>query len=191
LAALAVPVGGVAWWTVAGPDPVPPLLHRADPSPVPVYVDDAAERDPAQGTLVLSGDTARGYDAVVRRGEPLTLGDEALLPAPEPIIGTVSDLLTAPTPETLDELAAGGVAYLFSPPPVDPALAGALDALPGLSATSAADSGGRAWRLERPAELRLPDPGAWSWLRPLLLALQGLAVVAALALAAPSRGSDS
>jgi hypothetical protein len=189
-AALAVPVGGLAWWALAGPDPAPPLLHRADPSSVPVYLDDAADRDPAQGTLVLTGDTASGYDAVVRRGAPLSLGEAELLPMPEPVIGAVSDLLTAPGPTTLDELASGGVAYLFAPPPVDAGLAGALDAVPGLSTTSAADTGGRAWRLDRPAELALPDPGAWSWLRPLLLALQGLTFVAVVALVAPTRGSD-
>ena len=55
----------------------------------------------------------------------------------------------------------------------------------------AADTGGRAWRLDRPAELTLPDPGAWSWSRPLLLVLQGLTFVAVVVLAAPTRGSDS
>jgi hypothetical protein len=158
---------------------------------VPVYLDDAADRDPAQGTLVLRGDTSRGYDVVVRRGAPLTLGEEALLPDPEPVVGIVSDLLTAPDPTTLDRLAADGVAYLFAPPPVDPVLAGTLDAVPGLSTTSAADTGGRAWRLDRPAELALPDPGAWSWLRPLLLVLQGLTFVVVVVLAAPTRRSDS
>jgi hypothetical protein len=190
-AALAVPVGGLAWWALAGPDPPSPLLHRADPSSVPVYLDDAADRDPAQGTIVLTGDTTSGYDAVVRRGAPLTLGEEALLPVPEPVIATVSDLLTAPDPTTLDRLAGDGVAYLYAPPPVDPVLAGTLDAVPGLATTSAADTGGRAWRVDPPAELALPDPGAGSWLRPLLLVLQGLTFVAVVVLAAPTRGSDS
>jgi hypothetical protein len=188
--ALAVPLGALAWWALAAPDPEPPLVHRAEPSTVPVYLDAAAERDPSQGTLVLAGDMTRGYDVVVRRGGPPALGDEALTPTPEPLTPTVSDLLTDPGASTLDDLAAGGVAYVFAAPPVDPLLAGALDELPGLASTSAADSGGRAWRLEQTAELTLPDPGVHSWLRPLLLAVQGVAIVAAAVLAAPTRESD-
>ncbi|HET6561090.1 MAG TPA: glycosyltransferase family 2 protein [Marmoricola sp.] len=186
-AALAVPVAGLAWWAVSGPDERP--LHRAEPSPVPVYLDDAADRDPTQGTLVLAGDVRSGYDVALRRGEPRALGDEALLSAAEPLTRTVSDLLAAPGASTLDELAGGGVAYVFAAPPVDPALAGAVDALPGLAPSSAGDTGGRAWRLETPARLEVPEPGELSRLRPLLLVLQALAIVTVVALAAPTRGS--
>ncbi len=78
--ALVVPVAGLAWWATTAPAPGPGLVHRAEPSPVPVYLDDAADRDPALGTLVLAGDAGTGYDVAVRRGEPLALGDEGVLP---------------------------------------------------------------------------------------------------------------
>ncbi|MDX6326782.1 MAG: hypothetical protein QOK15_3136, partial [Nocardioidaceae bacterium] len=75
------------------------------------------------------------------------------------------------------------------PEPVDGALIEALDAAPGLTPSSAADTGGRAWRLDAPSRLTPVDTGARGWLRPLLLAGQALAIVAVLVLAAPSRGS--
>ncbi len=44
--------GGAVWWVAHGSDDP---LHRADTTDVPAYMDSAAQRDPADGTLVLRG----------------------------------------------------------------------------------------------------------------------------------------
>jgi hypothetical protein len=185
-AAIAVPVAGAGWWLVSGTEP----LHRIDPAGVPVYMDAAADVDPAQGTAVVTGDAEAGYEVAVRRGDPLAVGMDPVLPSAEdqqPLLVGVSDLVTQPAPATVRGLAAQGVAFVFAPAPVDPVLSGALDAAPGLAAASAADTGGRAWRLEAAATLTLPSPGDRAWLRPALLVVQGVALVAVVALAAPTR----
>ena len=186
--ALVLPLGGTVWWLTHGSDGP---LGRGSTATVPLYMDAAADRDPADGTLVLRGGLADGVTAEVRRGAPLSLGDEAVLPPStdqEPLTRAVGDLLTLPTSSTPRELAAEGVTFVFAPAPVDPDVAAALDAVPALAQASADDPDARAWRLDEPTRLPTADAGVRSWLRPLLLAVQGLALVAVVVLAAPTRG---
>jgi hypothetical protein len=98
----------------------------------------------------------------------------------------VQDLATAPEPSDAAALSQFGVAYVYAPPPADGSLVGNLDSLSGVTPASATQAGARAWQLDAPptgGELsRDSDPS-----RPWLLAVQGLAVLVVVVLAAPSR----
>jgi hypothetical protein len=79
-----------------------------------------------------------------------------------------------------------GVAYVYAPAPADISLIGNLDSVSGVTPGSADQPGARAWRLE--AEPTVSDLSrADDRLRPWLLAVQGLAIVVVVVLAAPSR----
>jgi GT2 family glycosyltransferase len=185
--ALVLPVCGTAWWMWQGSDGP---LQRTSTATVPAYMDAAAEQDRADGTLVLRGGPDQGITAEVRRGAPLTLGEEVLLPGGSDqgeLLRTVGDLVTSPGGSTPDRLAALGVAHVFVPDPVDPALAAALDAVPTLGSASADSETARAWRLEEPTSLPAVATAGPAWVRPLLLAVQALAVVVVVVLAAPTR----
>ena len=187
-AALAVPVGGAVWWLTEG--------HGGQPTgsaavAVPLYLDEAALADPARGTLVVTGTTRDGLVAELRRGGPVSLGREAFLPArrQRPVTGALADVIGDRDPTAVSRLADAGIAAVFAPAPVDGALVEALDATPGLTPASAGETGGRTWRLDEPGRLPRVDAGRRAWLRPALLVAQGLALVAVLVLAAPSRRS--
>ena len=186
-AALVLPLGGAVWWVWDG---TAQPLGRVGTGTVPAYMDAAAERDPADGTLVLRGGLDDGVTVELRRGAPLALGDEVLVThddARSRLTGNVSDLLTAPSRRTPTELARSGVAYLFVPAPVDAGLVAALDAVPTLAAASADDPVARAWRLDEDTAPPDPDPERREWLRPALLAAQALALLVVVVLAAPTR----
>jgi hypothetical protein len=185
--ALLLPLGGAVWWLGHGSDSP---LGSGGTETVPAYMDAAGDRDPADGTLVLRGTLEDGISAEVRRGAPLTLGDEKMLPTPAdqaPLTRAVGDLVSMPDPKTTADLAGQGVAFIFVPAPVDPALASALDAVPTLASASADDPVARAWRLEEPSSLPAVDAGERAWLRPLLLGLQALVLLVVVVLAAPTR----
>jgi hypothetical protein len=153
-------------------------------------MDAAADRDPADGTLVLRGSVEGSISAEIRRGSPLTLGDEKMLPTPAaqaPLTQAVSDLVSMPQAGTTADLAGQGVRYIYVPEPVDPDLASALDAVPDLVSASADDPVARAWELEGATSLPTVDTGASARLRPALLGLQALALLVVLVLAAPTR----
>ncbi|MGZ5416512.1 MAG: glycosyltransferase [Nocardioides sp.] len=184
--ALLTPVAGVAWWVGAGSDEP---LDRGWASSVPTYMSDAATADPTRGVLVLRGDRARGFDHLLVRGTGLRTGDESVLPTTEeqqPLTDLVSDLVTAPDPEDVDRLASFGVGFIYAPAPVDGRLAGNLDTLSGVTPGSATSRGARAWQVQVTATEQSPvaEPSS---LRPWLLGLQGLAIVVAAVLAAPTR----
>jgi hypothetical protein len=188
--ALVLPVCGALWWVGHGTDDP---VRRVETATVPAYMDAAADRDPADGTLVLRGGRESGVTAEVRRGDALTLGEEVLVSsdgAQLALTEAVGDLLTAPSPRTPADLARSGVAFVFIPAPVDAALAAALDAVPSLEAASADDAEARAWRLDEETVRPDADPGDRDRLRPLLLLVQALSVVVVLVLAAPSRRSS-
>lgn len=185
--ALVLPLSDAAWWLGHGSDD--PLV-RVEPSTVPAYMDSAAERDPAEGTLVLRGGPTDGITTEVRRGAPLSLGEETLVvpdDAQMRLTETVGDLVTAPRPATTTELARSGVAFVFAPAPVDPELASALDVVPTLASASADDPDARAWRVDEETRLPRAEPAVPTWLRPLLLGVQALALLAVVVLAAPTR----
>ena len=78
------------------------------------------------GTLVLRGGPADGISAEVRRGGPLTLGEEALVPSSAEqrrLLDVVGDLVSAPERDSAGRLVELGVAFVHVPDPVDPDLA--------------------------------------------------------------------
>jgi hypothetical protein len=97
----------------------------------------------------------------------------------------VRGLVSRPTPESVDALAARGIEYVVLPAPADGEVAAALDATAGLVQASAEDRRTRAWRVDRPLSSEELD-GPRSWLRVGLLVLQAVAVLAVLVLCAPT-----
>lgn len=185
-AAVTATVTGLGWWWWQASGP---FLERGPADVVPVYMQQAAERDPALGTLVLRGELdATVTHELVRRPGP-RLGDEGMRPsyaAQAGLTGAVADLLTQPGDPEVAAVAAQGVRYVYAAEPVDPALATRLDSAPGLVPASADRPEARAWRVEQETTYDAPA-SARTWLRPLLLILQGLALVTVLVLAAPTR----
>ena len=183
--AFLAPVAGLVWWAVSGVDGP---LDRGPAHRIPAYMTDAALRDPDQGILVVrSEDGGLGYTLLRKDGA--RLGDDALAAtgqAQDDLTALVADLATAPTADHVTELSRYAVEFVYLPPPADADLVGNLDSVSGLRTASAVRPGSRAWQVEAdPSREALPDPDGS--LRPLLLGLQGLAVLAAIVLAAPSR----
>jgi hypothetical protein len=188
LVALAVsaPVATLVWWVRSGSDGP---LGRRPPSDIPAYLSDAAAQDPADGTLVVRGSRTRGYSYLLVRQAGLRLGDDSVAPSPleeSALTSYVGDLVASPRPTAVAALSRRGVGYVYAPAPADVALVGVLDSTAGLAPGSAGRRGDRAWRLEAtPSDADLPV--APDRARPWLLAGQGIALVVALVLAAPSR----
>jgi GT2 family glycosyltransferase len=183
--ALLAPVAGVFWWVAAGSGGP---LDRGPATAVPTYMSDAALDQPDRGVLVIRGDRAGGFDHLLLRGAGLRTGDESVLPSAEeqePLTELVSALVTAPDPGDVERLASFGVGFVYAPAPVDGRLSGNLDTLSGVTPGSAT-GGARAWQLQVPVSTgSLNETG--DDLRPWLLGAQGLALVVALVLAAPTR----
>jgi GT2 family glycosyltransferase len=183
--ALLAPVAGLLWWAVSG---VAGPLDRAPVHGIPAYMVDAAERDPDQGILVVRRE-GRGLGYTLLRSDGARLGDDTVVAtgeAQDRLTALVADLATAPTADDVADLSTYGVEFVYLPPPADPDLVGNLDSVSGLRTASALHPGSRAWQLDAdPSRESLPEPDGS--LRPLMLALQGLAVVTAFVLAAPSR----
>lgn len=184
--AVLTPLVSTAWWVWSGSGGP---LDRSRPTSVPTYMTDAAASDPDNGVLVLRGSRSTGFEYVVLRGPGTRLGEDSVLPEASAQIGLtrrVQDLATAPEPVDAAALSKFGVAYVYAPAPADISLVGNLDSLSGLTPASATQPGARAWQLEAgPTASALSTDRDAS--RPWLLALQGLAVVVVVVLAAPSR----
>ncbi|GAA5151846.1 hypothetical protein GCM10023340_31170 [Nocardioides marinquilinus] len=179
--AAAVPVAGLVW-AVTGDDAL-----ESDPAGVvPAYMEQRVEQSPARGVLVVTGSIADGLAYEVRRGDGVTLGeDEVLALTPEDAATTeaVRDLAARPTRDLVDRLGEDGVQWLLLPAPADGEVAARLDATSGLT-QSGSDPGSRAWEVTRPLGDGVAGDG--SSLRPVLLGVQGLAVLVALVLALPT-----
>lgn len=185
LAAVLAPVAGLAWWAVTGTQGP---IDRGPAHGIPAYMTDAALRDDDHGILVVrSLDRGLGYSVV--RGEGARLGDDTVAPPAEAWTGLtslVAGLATAPGAGQVEALSRHGIEFVYLPPPADPQLVGNLDSVSGLSSASALRPGSRAWQLDaEPSRAALEEPTGS--LRPVLLGLQGLAVVAVAVLAAPTR----
>ena len=184
LVAVAVPIGGLAWFVVDGGDQ---LVHDRD-SGIPAYMVQSSELGPEHGILVVRGSVDDGLTYTVRRDDGVTTGeDEVLVLTAEDSDFTelVQGLASRPTPDAVDDLAAQGIEYVVLPAPADGEVAAALDATGGLVPASAEDRSTRAWQVDRP--LSASDlEGPRSWLRIALLVLQGLAILVVLVLCAPS-----
>jgi hypothetical protein len=183
--ALLAPVAGALWWAAIGVDGP---LDRAPAHRIPAYMTEAVLRDPDQGILVVRSE-GDGLGYTLMRGNGARVGDDSVAVeggAQDDLTELVADLATAPTPDHVTQLSSYAVEFIYLPPPGDPDLAGDLDSVSGLTSASAARPAARAWQLDRdPTRDALPAPDAS--MRPLLLVLQGVAVVAAIVLAAPSR----
>ncbi len=184
LVAAAVPLGGLAWW-VAGPATA---LAGEREQVVPAYMVQSSAMGEEHGVLVIKGSLDTGIDYRIRRGDGTTLGeDEILLLSDEDVALTedVRRLTSAPTDEVVAALAQRGIEYVFLASPADGRIAAGLDATTGLAQASAEDPATRAWSIDAPLD-EDAVAGRNGWLRPVLLVVQGAAIVLALVLAAPT-----
>ncbi|MBC9735431.1 glycosyltransferase family 2 protein [Nocardioides marmotae] len=182
--ATVVPLGGLVWFLTAAENDL-----DADPgSAIPAYMVQAATRGDDHGILVIRGSVEDGLTWVVRRGDGVTLGEDevlALSPEDRALTRDVQQLASRPTPALVTELADRGIEYVVLPAPADGSVASMLDATGGLVQASAADPATRAWQVDRPLSDDALD-GPRSWLRIVLLVVQGVALVWVLVLCAPT-----
>lgn len=186
-----VPIGGLAWWLVNADGHA---LARDEPAVVPAYMEQSSLLGAEHGVLVLRGSVAEGIDYRILRGDGVTLGeDEVLALADEDtdLTDQVTGLVSAPTGQLVESLGRAGIEYVVLPSPADGTIAAGLDATAGLDQASAEDRATRAWRVDRPLSAEGIE-GRTTWSRVLLLALQVVAVLLVLVLAAPTvrRGRD-
>lgn len=182
--AFAVPVGGLGWFVVGAQD----QLDEGDTSGIPAYMVQSSMTGDAHGILVIRGDVARGLSYNVRRGDGVTLGEDEIMDLTAEDTGftrEIRDLVSRPTPEIVDALAARGIEYVVLPQPADGDVAAALDATGGLVQASAEDRSTRAWQVHRTPAADAVD-GPRSWLRVVLLVLQALGLLVVAVLCAPT-----
>ena len=183
VAAVAVPVVGLAWFVVDGSD----LAGDRDAG-IPAYMVQSSQLGPEHGILVVRGSVADGLTYAVRRDDGVTTGEDEVLDLAAEDRGftqLVQALAAQPTPEAVDRLASRGIEYVVLPAPADGQVAAVLDATAGLEQASAEDRSTRAWQVDRPLSADDLD-GPRSWLRVGLLVVQGVAILAVLVLCAPS-----
>ena len=179
-----VPLGGLGWWLTT-PDNA---MTRDAEQTVPVYMEQSSLLGQEHGVLVLSGSVEDGVTYRIRRDDGTTLGeDEVLTLADEDakLTEEVRALVSAPTPGVVAALGARGIEYVVLAAPADGHVSSLLDATAGLDQASAEDRSTRAWHVDRPLDPSALD-GDRSWWRTALLVVQGLAILAALVLAAPT-----
>ena len=184
IAAATVPVGGLAWWLA---DTGPTIADGID-TDIPVYMVQSSEAGAAHGILVVRGSVADGLTYTVRRGDGVTLGEDEILDltgADTSFNAEVRELVSRPTPEVIDRLGANGIEYVVLPSPADGDVAAVLDATAGLVQASAAERTTRAWQVDRPVDASGLD-GPTSWLRVLLLVVQGAGAVVVAVLCLPT-----
>lgn len=184
VAAALIPAVGLGWW-LSGPDNA---LSDELASDVPVYMHQSSAQGVEHGVLIISGSLETGLDYRIRRGDGTTVGEDEILLLTDEDTGLtegVRTLASAPTPQAVADLGARGIEYVVLTAPTDGRVAAGLDATTGLVQASGEDRNTRAWRVEEPLD---PDAvaGESSWLRPVLLAIQALALLVALLLAAPT-----
>ncbi len=186
--AAVIPVLGLAWFVLEGPGE---LTDDRDTG-IPAYMVQDSLRGPAHGILVIRGSVEEGLTYAVRRGDGVTLGEDEILaatPADAEFDADVQELTSRPRAATVARLADAGIQYVVLPAPADGSVAAGLDASGGLDQASAEDRSTRAWQVSRPVDEDALD-GPTSWLRVVLLVLQGAAVVVVLVLCAPSTASS-
>jgi GT2 family glycosyltransferase len=186
LAAVAaiIPAIGLGWFVWQGPGD----LANSEDTGIPPFMTDEATAEPAAGILVIRGDTANGLTYTVRRGDGNTLGEDEILYAsdPDPVFqADVRALVSRPTPQVVDDLAAAGIRYLVLPAPYDGSVAAGLDATDGLGQAGTESQATRTWRIETPVD---PDAvkGPRSTVRLVLLGVQGVALLVVLVQTMPT-----
>ncbi len=187
--AVAAPVLGGAWWFTQG-DSGP--LNRGAPATLPAYMTELSGTTDSNAVLVLRGG-ARSTDVRYRvlREDTLRVGDDAVLaltPERTDLTTSLRRLLAGTDAGVSQQLSSFGIAYVYAPPRVSAAVAGAFDAAEGFTGASAPAEDSRAWRLEGPATLT--SVGSTSNLPHLLAVLvQLVAILATVVLALPGRRS--
>jgi GT2 family glycosyltransferase len=182
VAAAVVPVAGLAWFGVGLDDPL-----EGEDSDIPAYMVQRSMTAPERGILVVRGSIEDGLTYSVRRGDGLTVGEDeilALSPENRELTRVVGELASRPSPDAVSSLADFGVEYVVLPAPADADVAAGLDATGGLTQASA-ERGTRAWQVARELDPDAVD-GPRSWLRIVLLVVQGLTIVWVLVLCAPT-----
>ncbi|WP_193604541.1 glycosyltransferase [Nocardioides dongkuii] len=183
-AAAVVPLVGLGWFVVGDHG----SLEDGRDDVIPAYMAQSSEVGPEHGVLVVRGDVADGLSYVVRRGDGVTVGEDevlALTAEAADLTRDVRTLLSRPTRAVVAALADRGIEYVVLPAPADPDVAAALDATNGLVQASAEDRQTRAWQVDLPLDPGAVD-GPTSWLRVVLLVVQGLAIVVVAVLCAPT-----
>lgn len=184
-------IAGLGWSTVKAGDG----LGSAPSAGVPDTLMDVGLTR-SEGVLVLRGSTIKGIAYTIIRPGGVTEGQQALLaltPERSELTQTVRDLIARPSAKTVTALAADGIGYVAQPPGSDPAVTAILDAAYGLQRTSTGDPASRAWAncvLVAPVCATTPvvTPnlgGSISWMRIVLLVLQGLALFGGIVMALP------
>ncbi|MDR7251470.1 GT2 family glycosyltransferase/energy-converting hydrogenase Eha subunit A [Nocardioides sp. BE266] len=191
--AAAVPIGGLAWW-LGTPDNA---MARDAEQTVPVYMEQSSLLGDEHGVLVLDGSVENGITYRIRRDDGTTLGEDEILTLTDEdteLTAEVKALVSAPTPGVVAALGSRGIEYVVLTAPADGHVSSLLDATAGLDQASAEDRTTRAWHVDRPLDASALD-GDGSWWRAVLLVVQGVAIIVALVLAAPTvrqgrRGRD-
>ncbi len=179
-----VPLLGLAWFVLEGPGE---LTDDRDTG-IPAYMVQDALRGPAHGILVIRGSVEDGLTYAVRRGDGVTLGEDEILaatPADGRFGAVVEELTSQPRASVVAQLADAGIQYVVLPAPADGDVAAGLDATAGLDQASAEDRSTRAWQVSRDVDEAALD-GPTSWWRIALLVLQGIGLLVALVLCAPT-----
>jgi hypothetical protein len=185
-----VPLLGLGWFVINGPGE----LQQSSDSGIPAYMAQDAATSEARGILVMRGSVEEGLRYSVVREDGTRLGEDEILGLSEPDSGLTSDLrdlLAGPQDGVAGRLADAGIQYVVLPAPADGRVAAVLDATSGLSQASAESRSTRAWQVGPAVDPHAID-GPRSWPRIGLLALQGVGLLVAAVLAAPTvRGRRS
>ena len=187
-AAAVVPVVGLGWFVVFGPG----ALDDTRDTGIPAYMLQSAERGPAHGILVISGDVESGLEWVVQREDGLTIGEDeivALMPADEELDADVQSLVSTPEAEAVSSMPGHGIEYIVMPEPADGEVAAVLDATTGLEQASAENRATRAWRVAEPVDDDAVTRETATW-RIALLAGQAVAVLVVAVLCVPSQRGE-
>ncbi len=135
-------------------------LANSENTGIPPFMTDEAAAEPAAGILVIRGDTSSGLTYSVRRGAGNTLGEDEIGYASEPDPAFQADvraLVSRPTAQVVDDLAAAGIRYLVLPEPYDGSVAAGLDATDGLGQAGTESQATRTWRIETRRSTRTPS----------------------------------
>jgi len=178
-----VPLAGLGWFVGHANE----SLTTAWRDGVPAYMIDNAEEAPHNGILVVRGSTSGGMRYSVVRGDGTTIGDdeiETLTPEDAGFTALVQQFVSHPTDDIVHDLAHRGIQYVVMPPRVDSAVAAAIDASGAVSQASSSNRATRAWRLDVAPSGDFA--GHRSWLRIVLLAIQGVGIVVVVVLCLPT-----
>ena len=150
VAALAVPVLAGPWWAFQGAGGP---LERRDPVLLPAFVAAEGEHRERPRTLVLRQREKGRLSYALLRADGPRLGDADTVAGSDiapGLDGTVADLASGRGGDAATDLLPYGVRFVLLGRPVDPALADAIDAVPGMVRVSAPDRAAL-WKVRYPS----------------------------------------